>query len=293
VTLACANVREWPLSAHRLVQYPGGVYKVIAAALLASVVMAAPAAGAIPDVYLKIRVWPNGLNQPSVSYRLVCSADPELEGIWEGRPHPSPVRACEQVFRLRTTAFNPVPKAAVCARRSDRAVAHVAGWADGTVWTWFRRNDSCQIARWDLHSWLLPLRNGPGRVVVQQGIAGLRLGMSQAQVKAKVGLPRKVERLRNEIGPFTTYRYRTYSVTFFAGQRVTQLSTVSRKERTAQGISVGSPIDAVALVAGAKCLREFGYDHCYVGRWVPGGKVTDFAIKEGRVVRISIGYVID
>ena len=117
--------------------------------------------------------------------------------------------------------------------------------------------------------------------------------MTQAQVKAKVGLPRKVERWKSELGPSTIYRYRTYSVTFFAGQRVTQLSTDSRKEQTAQGIHVGSPIDAVAQVAGVKRWTEFDYEHCYVGRWVPGGKVTDLAMKQSRVVRISIGYIID
>ena len=118
--------------------------------------------------------------------------------------------------------------------------------------------------------------------------------MSQAQVKAKVGLPRKVERWKSELGPSTIYRYRTYSVTFFAGQRVTQLSTDSRNEQTAQGIGVGSPGDVVReYVAGVKCLADLGDTHCYVGRWAPGAKVTDFTIKAGHVSRITIGYVID
>ena len=135
---------------------------------------------------------------------------------------------------------------------------------------------------------------GEGRVVVQQGIAGLRLGMTQSQVKAKVGLPARVERGRNELGPYTTYRYRTYSVTFFAGPRATQIETRSPRERTARGIGVGSTRAAVrANVAGVRCLIEFGYDHCYVGVWKPGRKITDFAIENGRVARVSIGYVID
>lgn len=135
---------------------------------------------------------------------------------------------------------------------------------------------------------------GEGRFVVQQGIAGLRLGMTQAQVKAKVGLPRKVERGSSEIGPSTTYHYRTYSVTFFAGPNATQMDTLSPKERTLRGIGVGSTRAEVrAKVAGVRCLKEFGYDHCYVGVWKPGGKITDFSIKDGRVARVSIGYIID
>ena len=118
--------------------------------------------------------------------------------------------------------------------------------------------------------------------------------MTQAQVKAKVGLPGKVERGSNEIGPYTTYRYRTYRVTFFAGGNVTQLDTLSTRERTTTGVGVGSTrAEVAARVAGVRCLEEFGYNHCYVGTWKPGRVITDFAIKNGRVSRISIGYVID
>jgi hypothetical protein len=135
---------------------------------------------------------------------------------------------------------------------------------------------------------------GEARVVPQQGIAGLRLEMSQGAVKRAVGLPRRVERGRNDIGRYTTYSYRTYSVTFFGGPNVTSMQTSSPKERTVRGIGVGSTRAAVAArVAGAHCVRESGYDHCYVGRWVPGRKVTDFALAQGRVARVSIGYVID
>lgn len=135
---------------------------------------------------------------------------------------------------------------------------------------------------------------GDGRIVPQQGIAGLRLGMTQAQVKAKVGLPRRVERGANEIGSYSTYLYRTYTVTFFAGPRATQIETRSPQERTAGGIGVGSTRAAVkAGVRGVRCVVEFEYDHCYVGTWKPGRTITDFALRSGRVWRVAIGYVID
>lgn len=38
---------------------------------------------------------------------------------------------------------------------------------------------------------------------------------------------------------------------------------------------------------------QSSYRHCYVGTWMPGKKVSDFAIRNGRVTRVSIGYVID
>ena len=135
---------------------------------------------------------------------------------------------------------------------------------------------------------------GEGRLVPQKGIAGIRLGMTQLQVKAKVGLPRKVERGSNEIGSYTTYLYRTYSVSFFGGSQVTAMETRSAQERTALGIGVGSTRAQVkALVPGVRCLKEFGYDHCYAGAWKPGRVITDFSLAAGRVTRVTVGYVID
>ena len=135
---------------------------------------------------------------------------------------------------------------------------------------------------------------GEGRIVVQQGIAGVRLGMTQDEVKATAGLPRKVEHGGTEIGSYTTYRYRTYSVTFFGARRVTQVETVSSVERTRGGVGVGSTRGTVAgTVPHARCARENGADHCFVGIWKPGVTVTDFSIRNGRVWRITIGYVID
>jgi hypothetical protein len=135
---------------------------------------------------------------------------------------------------------------------------------------------------------------GEGRIVPQRGIAGLRLGMTQTQVKTTVGLPGRVERSSTELGPSTTFHYRTYSVTFFAGPRVTQLATRSPRERTATGIGVGSTrAEVSARVAGVRCLKEFQYDHCYVGAWKPGRTITDFSLERGRVNRVVVGYVID
>ncbi len=46
------------------------------------------------------------------------------------------------------------------------------------------------------------------------------------------------------------------------------MRTVSPKERTADGIGVGSLRGAVgAKVPAAKCLIEYGYNHCYVRTW--------------------------
>ena len=134
----------------------------------------------------------------------------------------------------------------------------------------------------------------PAAIEPQRGIGGVRLGMSQVTVRSALGHPTKIERGSNEIGPYTTYRYPRVTVTFFAGRRVTSVVTTSPLERTLRGVGVGSTVAQVSKrLAGIRCVREFGYRHCYVGEWAPGKIVTDFAIRDGRVTRVTVGYVID
>jgi hypothetical protein len=131
-------------------------------------------------------------------------------------------------------------------------------------------------------------------IVPQQGIGGVTLGMTRTAVVAKVGKPRKVERGRNDLGSFTILRYPTFAVTFFAGSKVTSVATASPKQRTYRGVGVGSTAAAVAAkVAGVKCVTESGFRHCYVGTWSAGKRVTDFVLRNGRVTRVTVGFVID
>lgn len=136
--------------------------------------------------------------------------------------------------------------------------------------------------------------SAPAAIVPQQGIGGVRLGMSKQAVRATLGGPTKVRRGSSEIGTYTTFVYAALEVTFFAGAKATSIATRSAAERTAGGVGVGSSAaDVVARVAGAKCVRDGTYRHCYVGTWLPGKRVSDFTIRNGRVSRITIGYVID
>ena len=131
-------------------------------------------------------------------------------------------------------------------------------------------------------------------IVPQQGIGGARLGMTQEEVKDALGAPRTVRRASNEIGPYVTFTYPSVQVTFFGGLRATSIVTRSAKQRTARGVGVGSTEARVAAaVPGVTCVTESGYRHCYVGTWQPGKKVSDFTIRNGRVTRVTVGYVID
>ena len=131
-------------------------------------------------------------------------------------------------------------------------------------------------------------------IVPQQGIGGARLGMTQQAVKAALGAPTAVRRGSNEIGSYLTLTYPSVQVTFFGGPKATSIVTRSSKQRTARGVGVGSTAAQVAAaVPGARCATESGYRHCYVGAWQPGRKVSDFTIRNGRVTRVTVGYVID
>ena len=131
-------------------------------------------------------------------------------------------------------------------------------------------------------------------IVPQRGIAGVRLGMTKAQVRATLGAPRSAAHGSNEFGSFTIFRYRGLRVTFQGNRTVTNVFTTRAGERTARGVGVGSTVAQVrAKVAGVRCRTESGFRHCFVGQFLPGRRITDFRIRNGRVSSVDVGFVID
>jgi outer membrane protein assembly factor BamE (lipoprotein component of BamABCDE complex) len=131
---------------------------------------------------------------------------------------------------------------------------------------------------------------GAGAIVVQHGIAGVRLHMTKSQVRALLGTPQHVQTGRNDFGRYTTFRYQRVSVTFQSGVKVTGMRTSSPLERTTAGVGVGSTTAKVkAKVPGVRCSSQ----QCVVGRFTPGRVVTSFLTRHGRVSAVVVGIVID
>lgn len=131
-------------------------------------------------------------------------------------------------------------------------------------------------------------------IVPQRGIAGVSLGMSQARVRAVLGPPVRVVRGSNVFGRYTEFRYRGLSVAFQGDTAATGIDTTRRRERTATGVGVGSTEAQVRRgVRGVRCRTELGRRHCFVGRFLPGRRVTDFRLRRGRVVSITVALVLD
>jgi hypothetical protein len=129
-----------------------------------------------------------------------------------------------------------------------------------------------------------------GVVVPGKSIAGVRLGMTQAGVRAVLGRPLRVVRDATELGPFTQYRYRRLDVIFFRHTRATGIFTTRTRERTRTGVGMGSTEAAVlAGVPGAACRAPARFRVCEVGDPSRrGARITMFDLRAGRVSQIGV-----
>ena len=131
------------------------------------------------------------------------------------------------------------------------------------------------------------------RIVPQRGIAGAALDMNSAQLETKKGKPDRVQSRTSQIfGKYETWFYGRTSIDLYKSSgKVFNISTTSKSEKTSTGVGVGSTVAQVKRgVKGVRCDKQ----HCYLGRFDPGRKVTDFILsKTGHVSRVTVGYVLD
>lgn len=132
-------------------------------------------------------------------------------------------------------------------------------------------------------------------IQLDRGIAGARLGNTKAEVKTALGQPSRVRTGNNDFGPFTVFVYAGgIRVTFQSGNTVTGVSTTGLGDRTSRGVGVRSTEAAVeARVPGVNCETFSGTRICQRGEGLPGQRVTAFFLRNGRVVRVTVAFVID
>jgi hypothetical protein len=137
-------------------------------------------------------------------------------------------------------------------------------------------------------------------IVVQQGMAGLKLGMTRVQAHARRGAPTSSKVVKDTIlGKVRIERYGSVQVGYDgnkASSKIVNFDTTGTAQRTSKGIGVGSKeADVAARVRHATCSDADGFEHCVVGEFAtPGKTATVFFINShGRVGRVSIGITID
>lgn len=143
----------------------------------------------------------------------------------------------------------------------------------------------------------LALPPAAGAVIkLDKGMAGIKIHMTQKQVRGVLDEPRKINRGRNDFSRFTEFIYKPRLRVFFQGNtRVTSISTSSSDERTRKDVGVGSTEAQVqAGVNRVVCETLDGRRICHRGSFTAGKRVTEFRLNHrGKVKRVVVGIVID
>lgn len=139
---------------------------------------------------------------------------------------------------------------------------------------------------------------GAGRadatIVPQRGIAGAELFMTKPEVRGVLGAPDEILYSSSPFGRVTEFRYPGLKVFFLRHSGAVAITTTRRTETTPAGAGVGSTRRELRTAHPAvRCRVEFGVDHCWLGRFLPGRKVTDFRIRDGEVTRVTVAVVVD
>jgi hypothetical protein len=114
----------------------------------------------------------------------------------------------------------------------------------------------------------------------QRGMSGVTLGMTKAQVQAKLGRP---------IGSGGGRLYFARVWVGFRLGRAVEITTTRSSEHTGSGVGVDSSESAVhSAYPSVTCAAAGGFRRCRLGSGDPGTRATDFLIGHGRVLQISI-----
>lgn len=113
-----------------------------------------------------------------------------------------------------------------------------------------------------------------------RGMSGISLGMTPAQVHAKLGRP---------VGKGVGRWYYGRVWVGFRARRVVEVTTTRSAQRLANGLGVDSTEAQIrAAYPQAHCTAVPPFRRCRLGSGAPGTRVTDFMIGRGHVIQISV-----
>jgi hypothetical protein len=117
----------------------------------------------------------------------------------------------------------------------------------------------------------------------QRGMSSVTLGMTKAQVRAKLGSP---------IGSGGGRLYFARVWVGFRLGRAVEITTTHSSEHTGSGVGVDSSEAAVhGAYPSVTCAASGGFRRCRLGSGKPGTRATDFLIGHGRVLQITISLL--
>ncbi len=127
---------------------------------------------------------------------------------------------------------------------------------------------------------LLAAQSAVATIRPQHGMSRVVLGMTKAQVRARLGAPIGSGRGR--------FYYARVWVGFRLG-RVAEVTTTRSTERTASGVGVdSSEVDVRRAYPSVVCARSGGFRRCRLGSGKPGTRATDFLLGRGRVLQVTV-----
>jgi hypothetical protein len=133
------------------------------------------------------------------------------------------------------------------------------------------------------------------KIVVGKSIGGVAIGMTEAQVIAIVGPAKATTESKDEITgqPVRELAYNSMYVQVMNGT-VILVSSVSKKEKTANGAGVGMKEKTLKKrIKGLKCSGK-KVRICMKGSGKPGTVTTAFSMTKSKKVRgVLIGVVLD
>lgn len=127
---------------------------------------------------------------------------------------------------------------------------------------------------------LLAAHSAAATIRPQHGMSRVVLGMTKAQVRARLGAP---------IGTGGGRLYYARVWVGFRLGRVSEVATTRSTERTASGIGVDSTEAGVRRAyPSVLCAPSGGFRRCRLGTGAPGTRATDFLLGHGRVLQVTV-----